>query len=260
MVKFVLGFFKINTFLFIAGCLFLSGCASYRQNIMLKPGENFTPDPIKQEALTIEKNYVIQKNDYLKLEVFSNKGERIIDPDGELLKELGQAAQNTQKPNLNYLVNEDGITKLPMLGELKIEGLSLRQAEEILQKQYNQYFKDCFVYLTFSNKRVVVLGAVGGQVIPLNNQRTNLAEILALSKGLGNDAKAHNIRIVRGEQVFLADFSTVNGFLQSNLIVEPGDIIYVEPIRRPFVEGFRDYGALISILVTVSSLIVVLTR
>ena len=51
---------------------------------MFKPGSGFVPDPIKREALTVEKNYIIQKNDYLKLDVFSNKGERVIDPNPQL--------------------------------------------------------------------------------------------------------------------------------------------------------------------------------
>ncbi len=239
---------------------FISGCASYKQNIMFKTGEGFTPDPIRQEALAAEKNYVIQQNDYLKLEVFSNKGERVIDPDGELMKDMGAGAQNTTKPALSYLVNSMGIAKFPMIGEIKIDSLTLRQAEEILQKQYDVFYKHCFVTLTFINKRVIVLGAVGGQVIPLANQNVTLVEILALSRGLGNDAKAHNIRVLRGKQVFLIDLTTINGYLTGNLIVEPGDIIYVEPVRRPFVEAFRDYGALVSLVVSLSSLILVLTQ
>jgi polysaccharide export outer membrane protein len=259
MVKLVLRAIHAH-FILVSLVMSLLGCSSYRQNIMFKTGENFKPASIKQEALIAEKNYVIQKNDYLKLEVFSNKGERVIDPDGELLKEMGGGTQNTQRPQLTYLVNSEGIAKFPMIGEIKIDSLSLRQAEEILQKQYNQYFTDCFVALTFLNKRVIVLGAVGGQVIPLINQRVSLTEVLALSKGLANDAKAHNIRVLRGDQVFLVDFSTIQGFKSGNLVIEPGDIVYVEPVRRPFVEGFRDYGAIASILITLTSLIVVLTR
>ena len=138
MARLVSGFIRTNFVLFSFG-FFLSGCASYKQNIMFKPGENFSPDPIRQEALSAEKNYVIQKSDYLKLEVFSNKGERVIDPDDELLKQTGSGAQAAQKPQLNYLVDARGIVKFPMIEELKIDSLTLRQAEEILQKLYNQY-------------------------------------------------------------------------------------------------------------------------
>jgi polysaccharide biosynthesis/export protein len=147
-----------------------------------------------------------------------------------------------------------------MIEELRMDSLSLRQGEEILQKLYNQYYKDCFVSLTFANKRAIVLGAVGGQIIPLVNDNITLVELLAQSKGLNNDAKAQNIRVLRGDQVFLIDLSTINGFKSGNLIIMPGDIIYVEPVRRPVAEAFRDYGAMATIVISITSLIIVLTK
>jgi polysaccharide biosynthesis/export protein len=227
---------------------------------MFKPGRKFVPNPIAQEAITVEKNYLIQKNDYLRLEVYSNKGERLIDPDGELLKQAGNPSQDASKQQLSYLVDTKGVVKFPMIGEMKLDSLTLRQAEEILQKQYNEYYKDCFISLSFGNKRVIILGAVGGAVIPLPNQNINLIEVLATAKGLGNDAKAHNIRVLRGDQVFIIDLSTINGFKAGNLVIEPGDIIYVEPVRRPFVEAFRDYGSIISMLISISTLVVILVN
>jgi polysaccharide export outer membrane protein len=250
--------FSVSKYAFLLPLLILViSCSSYKQNIMFKPGELKT-DPITKEVLKAEKNYVIQKNDYLKLEVFSSKGERVIDPDGELLKQMGNMAQTNLKPQLSYLVNTEGIAKFPMIGEVNLAGMPLRQAESILQKLYDLFYKDCFVALTFLNKRAIVLGSVGGQVIPLPNQNVSLIEVLALAKGLGNDAKAHNIRVLRNEQVFEVDLSTISGYRAGNLTIEAGDIIYVEPVRRPFPEAFRDYGPLVSLVVSVSSLIIVI--
>jgi len=256
MLRFI---FSSSLSLILVSFLF-SNCASYKQNIMFKPQEGFSGDPIKKEALYVEKNYVIQKNDYLRLEVYSNKGERLIDPDAELIKQMGNVSQANTKPQLNYLVDINGMVKFPMVGVIKLDSLTLREAEEILQKQYNEYYKECFVSLNFSNKRVIVLGAVGGQVIPLGNQSVKLVEILAQAKGLGNDAKAHNIRVIRGDQVFIIDFSTLDGFAAGNLVIEPGDIIYVEPVRRPFIEAFRDYSVIAGLLLSFSTLIIVLTN
>jgi polysaccharide export outer membrane protein len=238
--------------------LFLFSCSSYKQNIMFKSGKNFNPDPITKEVLKAEKNYVIQSNDYLKLEVFSSNGERAIDPDGELVKQMGSASQVSVKPQLSYLVNIDGIAKFPMIGEVRVADMSLMQAEAALQKLYDIFYKNCFVSLTFLNKRVTVLGAVGGQVIPLPNQNINLVEVLALAKGLGNDAKAHKIKVLRNEQVFEIDLSTIGGFKNGNMTIQPGDIVYVEPVRRPFPEAFKDFGPLFSLMVSSASLIIVL--
>lgn len=224
---------------------------------MLRTPDDFKSAPISKEILQAERNYVIQKNDFLHVEVYTNKGERIIDPNPELSRPTSNAV-NQSRPQVNYLVDLNGIVKFPVAGEMKMEGLTLRQAESILQVEYEKYFKECFVVLTFQNKRVVVLGAVGGQVVPLANQNVTLAEILALSKGLPNDSKVQNIRVVRNDKIFQVDLSTVEGFQAGNMIVEPGDIIYVEPIRKPFAEGLRDYSGLVSLFISALSLIIVI--
>ena len=226
---------------------------------MFKPAEGFISDPLRQEALTVEKNYIIQKNDYLKMDVFTNKGERAIDPNPQLSNTpSGAPATNAQA--FTYLVDLNGIAKFPMVGELKLEGLTLRQGEEILQKEYEKYFKESYVILSYTNKRVIVLGAMGGQVIPLTNQNVNLVEVLALAKGLPNDAKAQNIRVLRSNQVFVVDLSTIEGFKAGNMLIQPGDIVYVEPVRRGLSEGLRDYATLFTIMISLATLILVIRR
>jgi polysaccharide export outer membrane protein len=243
---------KTNKILLLS--LVLSSCASYKKNIMFKVPEGYQ---VKQLVDLVERNYVIQKNDYLQLEVYTNKGERIIDPDLELSKELNNQNMNN-KPEPIYLVDINGVAKFPMVGEIKIEGLTIRLAEELLQKAYEIYYKDSFVILKYTNKRVIVLGAPGGQVVPLVNENVHLAEVLALAKGVDNLAQAQNIRVLRGEQVLIADLSTIEGYIKNNILIEHGDIVYVEPIRRPFSEAMRDYLPILTAITSLTTLIVVI--
>lgn len=221
---------------------------------MFKGSDKAQPEVFKREAMAAEKNYVIQKNDLLHLDVFSNKGERIIDPNPELTTGTGVNFSETQTKQFNYLIELNGIVKFPMIGELKLEGLTLRQAEEIAQKEYAKYFIEPYVVLNYVNKRVIVLGALGGQVIPLTNQNVTLVEVLALAKGLNNDAKADVIKLIRNDHVYQVDFSTIQGFKDGNMLIEPGDVVYVEPIRRPFTEGLKDNFAIISLTISLVTL------
>jgi polysaccharide export outer membrane protein len=223
---------------------------------MFKPGEDNATRTAQVEA--VSKNYVIQVNDYLKLEVFSNNGERLIDPNGELLKE-GPDAQpaSTTRAQPTYLVAVDGTAKFPMIEHITMVGLTIREAEVKLQEQYNKFYKECYVQLTFNNKRVIVLGSPGGQVIPLINENVSVVEVLALAKGIGNDGKSHNIRLIRGKEVFVLDLSTIEGLKTGNMIVQPGDVVYVEPVRRPFAEGARDLAPVLSLVISLATLVVV---
>ena len=236
--------------------LLIGGCKSYKQNIMFKTEDEFVFNNIRQESDELIGNYEIQTNDQLYIEVYTNAGERIIDPDLELNKITTQG--NIQKPNPKYLVENDGQVNFPLVGKINLEGQTLQEANAILSEAYSNYYNDPYVITSFANKRVVVLGAPGGQIVPINNEKVTLSEVLAMSGGLENDSRANNIRVIRGEKVFLADFSTIEGYKKSEMIVQSGDIVYVEPVRRPFAEATRDIAPTVSLLTSVITLIIVI--
>lgn len=251
--------------LILAGCAaaFLSSCRIYTQDIMLRTGELET-GALRREMMAAERNYTIQPDDLLEIEVYTNKGERIIDPDFELMKELrgggGQMLNTRIKPQ--YLVQPDGEARLPMVGNIYLQGYTLHQADSLLARVYNEFYKESFVITRFVNKRVVVLGATGGQVIPLLNENMNMLEVLALAGDLTGRGKAHNIRLIRGDlqqpQVQEIDLSTIEGMQRASLKVQSGDIIYVEPVRRVLPETIRDITPVVSLVANAVTLLIVI--
>ena len=125
---------------------------------------------------------------------------------------------------------------------------------------YSTYYENPFVNLQVVNRRVVVLGALGGQVIPLSYEDMTVIEVLALSGGLDNFSKANNIRLIRGDlddpQVQVMDLSTIQGMREAQLLVQPNDIIYVEPIRRVVTESVRDVAPVVALLTSMITLLV----
>jgi len=104
---------------------------------MFKPADDFVSNKVS-DADAAAKNYVIQVNDQLKLEVYSNKGERLIDPNGELMNNSSGTA--SKDPSLrvqpSYLVAVDGMVKFPMIPAIEVAGLTIREAEAQLQSAY----------------------------------------------------------------------------------------------------------------------------
>jgi polysaccharide export outer membrane protein len=232
----------------------LASCGGYRQNILFQVD---SANLAKQTA-DAESNYTIQANDLLTLDVYTNKGERIVDPNRESFKE-GSTSTFAQTP-VQYLVDTRGVAKFPLIEEVNVQGLTLKQAEEVLAQAYEKFYEGAYVILQFTNKRVIVLGAPGGQVIPLSNENMRLAEVLALAKGIPVDARGNNIRVIRGQQVMLADLSSFEGYKNSNFVMKPGDIVYVEPVRRPFIEALRDYSPMISIVTSLATLVFIVSE
>jgi polysaccharide export outer membrane protein len=233
----------------------LASCGSYKQNILFE----VTPAAVEKGRADAESNYTIQQNDLLSLEVYTNQGEKIVDPNRESFKD-GTITATGGPGAVQYLVDVNGLVKFPLIDQVRVQGLSIAQAEEMLEQAYEKFYEQAFVRLQFSNKRVIVLGAPGGQVIPLNNENMRLTEVLALAKGITADGRANNIRILRNEKVFIADLSTFDGYQKFNMVMKPGDIVYVEPVRRPFIEAMRDYSPVITIVTSLATLIFIISQ
>ncbi len=230
---------------------------------MFKEDGQIISPQLQKQVLEAESNYLLKKNDFLSIEVYTNKGELIIDPNNELL-ESNKMNQRENRRVPKYLVQHDGLVKLPIIGTLKLEGLTLGQAENLLEKEYSKFYKDAFVVAKYTNKRIIVLGGLGGMVLPLENENTNLLEVLALAGGFNKDAKANNIRLLRGDlddpEIYLIDLSTVEGMKQSMVPVQPGDVIYVEPVRRVVSESLKDITPVLSILTSTLTLIILIIQ
>ena len=223
---------------------------------MFKIDEEQDLSYLSSDITVIEKNYTIQPNDLIELKVYTNKGEQIIDPNNELQIQQNQNQRQNDRPE--FLVLEDGTVKLPMVGNVKLGGMKINEAQEYLEKKYNSFYKDAFIILRYINKRVIVLGSPGGQVIPLQDENISVIEVVALAGGIDREGKAKNIRLIRGDlhepEVFVIDLSTIEGMRTSMMNAMPGDIIYIEPRVKVVTEGTKDFMAVFSILVSTLTL------
>lgn len=244
------------------------------------------------------RNYTIHPNDLLNVQVFTNKGEKLIDPNGYLQFGLtggssgGNGGSTIATPagasgrggagstagtipgGTQFLVQADGTVRLPLVDRVAVQGLSLIQADSVLRIRYSEYYKEPFIKTAVSNNRVVILGAPGGLVVNLAHDNMNLLEVLALAGGpdggaaggstgiARNGGRIDNIRIIRGDlknpQVQFINLSTLEGMRRGNLQVEPNDIIYVQPVRRPLLDNLVDAAPVLGVASTVLSAISVI--
>lgn len=258
----------VRGWILIWSVMLLSSCRVYQQDILFKLDDNFTSKDLAVPLAHAERNYELKVNDYFQLHVYTNKGERIIDPNNALNQSSGGGsgsgnnAQNQLRMKYEYLIQVDSMARLPMIGKIKLAGFTINEASLILQQAYNDHYKDCYVKINMTNRRVIVLGANGGQVIPLANENMTLAEVLALYGGIEFGAKANNIKLIRGDldnpQVYKIDLTTIAGMRSTVTNVYPGDIIYVQPWRRPWLQTLRDVSPVLSITTSVITFVLVI--
>jgi polysaccharide biosynthesis/export protein len=250
--------------IFFPGCfclLLLSSCSVYRQNIAFRTKDY----PLAKLSLAVaaaEKNYHIQPGDALDVQLYANKGEKLIDLYANPLP-TNFAGVNTQAGSQNrFLVQENGKVRLPVVGEVYLKNYTITQADSVLVKAFLPFYEEPFVLTRYLNKRITVLGT-NTSVVPLVNERMTVMEVLALSGGIRNDAKIQKIRLIRGNlnenpQVFLINLSTIGGMRDSQLQVESGDVLYIEPVRKIIPESLGDIYPILSLISTVVTTILVL--
>ncbi|MEM1135461.1 MAG: polysaccharide biosynthesis/export family protein [Bacteroidota bacterium] len=279
-------FFRNNIFHCIKLFLLISlssACTSLKQNILFKTENTLNGDVFKHSFEKVTANYKIQVNDRLAISVFTNKGERLIDPNREF--NIGDApaeqranamgnqgfmqqentnainnlsiSQNSMPP-ISYLIKQNGKVNLPMLGDVSLKGLTLAEAEKHLAEKYAKYYENPFIITQYINKRVVLMGALGDQVIPLRNENMTVLEVLALAGDVQSRSKPDNIRLIRGPwgqpSIKLIDLTDISQIKDANIIVEPNDIIYVEPRRRIDRESIQDFNVVFAPLTTLITL------
>ena len=200
---------------------------------------------------TVNKTYQISKDDVLSLRMYSNDGFKPI--------RIGAEGFGVGTASLSYKVQSNGNVKIPILGEFKISGISLKEAELLIEKRLAQYYKDPFVILEVLNKRVYLFtSGNNAQVVNLPNDNTTLFEVLAQAGGITGVGNAKRIKIIRGDLrdpvVYLIDLSKVESLPSSDLIMQANDIIYIDPVIN-FAANIT--GDIASILSLVSSILLV---
>lgn len=225
---------------FAIAVILFSGCHFLNPSLMLKTKKDFKYSPFPTAAPTA---YKIGANDVIRFKVYSNDGFKLIDMTA-LSGAIGMGATgggaNTSSVGggLEYKIEFDGTAKLPILGRVHLQGMTVREAETFLEGKYSAFYNKPYVLMEVTSKRVIIFPGSSGkaQVLPLIYENTTLMEALGMAGGIAEIGKAYKIKLIRGDsknpEVYLIDLSTINGLQQANLVLQANDIIYVEPLIR----------------------------
>ena len=253
--------------------LTLSSCGVYRQNILFTTKGDLISNKLLLARMSVETNYLLQKNDRISFKVYSNNGQElkaiagveqantnVTSAGGGVAGQGGGSVGGTGQ--VGFLIEMNGEVQLPMIGRQKLDSLKLSQADSLLSAKFLKFYPESYVRTQCISRRVIVLKGGTGMVVPLVNENVSIIEILAQTGGFPNDHRARNVRLIRGDlqkpNVFLIDLSTIEGMQRVNLTVQPNDIIYVEPVRKTFVESLNDFAPVIASISSVISLVAII--
>ena len=179
----------------------------------------------------------------------------------------------TTQPVLQpYLVDNEGNINFPVLGELKLGGLTKREAEQLIIDKLKPYMKETpIVTVRMVNYKISVIGEVTRPgTFTISNEKVNLLEALAMAGDMTVYGLRDNVKLIREDangkqQIVTLDLNKAETILSPYYWLQQNDIVYVTPNKAKARNS--DVGnstslwfSATSILVSLASLLVTIFR
>ncbi len=179
------------------------------------------------------------------------------------------AAEGGIKPEqVDYLVDKDGEIDFPVIGKVKISGLTPEETRVLLRERLSEYLKDPIINIRLKNFTVTVLGQVNRPgTYPVLGEKITIMEALGLAGDLAIKGKRENVLVIRdfdGAKVYTRIDLTQKEALDSPVYyLTQNDIVYVEPNQSAIKTSTLDNRATIAVSIAsvlITSTVLLITR
>ena len=146
----------------------------------------------------------------------------------------GQPGMGGQPEQVDYLVDQAGEIDFPVIGKIKVAGLSPDELRTLLRERLSEYLKDPIINIRLVNYTVTVLGQVNSPgTYPVNGEQITILEALGLAGDLSLRAVRQNVLVIRdfnGTKVYNRIDLTSKDMTKSPVYyLTQNDVVYVEP-------------------------------
>ena len=174
-----------------------------------------------------------------------------------------------QRPEqLDYIVDKNGEIDFPVIGSIKIVGLTPEETKDLLTEKLQPYLKDPIINIRLRNFTVTVLGQVNRPgTYQVNGEQITVLEAIGLAGDIDIKGKRTNVLVIRdfnGTKVYTRIDLTTKGLLSSPVYyLTQNDVVYVEPNKSAITQSSLDSRTNIAISVAslvITSTILLITR
>jgi len=218
--------------------LFFTACVpqkkiKYLQSPIEEKIENTDTKSFKNDR---DLSYKIQSGDnlYIKVSSLDQKTSQLFDNNNNnnnnvLNSEMGVYLNS-------YTVDDNGNINLPVIKQVNVKGLTIKEVRNTLQKIVNEYIVEATVFVKMVNFNVTLLGEVRRPgKYKIYQDRINIFEAIGMGNDLTDFADRKRIKLIRqtktGYDIHYIDM-TKNDLLESKYYyLMPNDIVYAEPLK-----------------------------
>lgn len=225
-----------------------TSCGNYR---ILSPNHNESlANREAFEYLTKTYEHIIQPDDKLSLSIWNHD---------DLSIGSAYSIYNTNEGFGKWiLVERDSMAALPFIGDTKVGGMTLSEAEIYIAAQLEKTIKNPIVEVKVLNREVTILGEVGkpGNYI-LEKNLNSLIEVIGRANGFTSFSNPKKIMVIRDSVGCEFNFSQLSEYDKNNILLKNGDIVYIPPKRiknvqltAPVLIPFASFITSIAVLVS----------
>ena len=225
-----------NFFICLIAILLFASCKSYKKVPYLQDAET-VQQAVQQENLYDAK---IMPKDLLTIVVSCTSPELAVPFNLTVATPASAASNNlllTTQPVLQpYLVDNEGKINFPVLGELKVGGLTKREAEQLIIDKLKPYIKETPILMVrMVNYKISVLGEVTRPgTFTISNEKVNLLEALAMAGDMTVWGVRDNVKLIREgadgkQEIVTLDLNKAETILSPYYWLQQNDIVYVTP-------------------------------
>lgn len=164
------------------------------------------------------------------------------------------------------LVNKEGEIEYPVLGKIKVAGLTPFEAEDTIQAVASRFVADVVVRVRMLNFRFTVLGEVNGEQTVISfNTRLTMMEAIGMSGGFGELADRSIVKVIRQNggqtEIYYIDLLKEEFLESPYYYVQQNDVIIVPPLKqRTFRRYFVGNLGIITATISFAALMITLLR
>jgi len=239
--------------------IILSSCASRKEVVYFDDASNF-------ETLVKDNRFETKfKTDDL-LSIYIST----LNPEASAPFNLFRGAEQGGFGNeqVDYLIDKNGEIDFPVIGKVKISGLTTREAQELLKERLKDYLVNPIINIRIRNFSVTILGAVNGPgTFPINGEQISIMEALGLAGDIAIKGRRDNVMVIRdfdGTKVYnRIDLNSKDALSSPVYYLTQNDIVYVEPNKSGKLESSLDQRVSIGFSIAsliITSTIVLITR
>lgn len=168
----------------------------------------------------------------------------------------------TTQPSLQqYLVNNEGEIDFPVIGRLKVGGMTKNEAEDMIREKLKPYLKEePIVTVRMANYKIAVLGEVARPgTFTVSNEKINVLEALAMAGDMTVYGVREDVKLIREDadgkrEIIPLDLTKSDFILSPYYNLKQNDIIYVTPNKTKAKNA--DVGTTTSMMISGMSILV----